>query len=227
MALPNLPTAEDELGSITNGDTSDASEINELRRLLEALSLTTPRRFGTATDYVEVGAAGISFAGAARQTTIWSPTRQFLTDASGNGVGVAHRWDFIDGVTRSVYYSWGRLPNDLDVSADINFKALLFVTSAASTNLNVNFGISYYGTRVGGHIAASPYPSTIISLNGGSGTFPANEPEEHTIGTIPGGTLQAGDLLFVRVTRGGGVGGDTLAATLSMAEAPWAEYLRK
>lgn len=67
----SLPNAEDELGSVAD-HTDDylAEHINQLRRLAEALAITTPRRFGDAVNFLTIdpAQARVQAAGTARAT---------------------------------------------------------------------------------------------------------------------------------------------------------------
>lgn len=228
MALPTLPTAENDLGSVADLDTHTAAMENDMRRLVEALSVAMqadPRKFGGATHYTQVGSGGLSFAGDARPTRIWSPVEYFGGSAGKSGAATGHYVEFPDALDRDAYYNFGRMPSDVDVSADIVMRALLYVASPASTNLQAIIGGIYYGARVGAMIAASAYPTAHLTFNGGTGTWAANTPELHTLLTIPGGTLSAGDEIDVRVVRNGtNVVNDTLATGLRMLDPCWFEY---
>lgn len=188
-----------------------------------------PRSIGTSTDHVKVDPdnARIQYAGLAR------PTRRLFGTAFTNNASKsvsangAHEWGFRDDSISSVWWSFGPLPDWVDVSADITLRAAVYVGAALSApNDVVRLVGKLQFQRVGAVPSADSGTTVDYGFDGGSG-YTASTVEVLTLRTVGGGTFQPGDLITVQIQRNGAATEDTVTPDLIVCDSPWIEVKQK
>lgn len=217
MALPALPTAENELGSVVDGvDLVNAAHVNTLRRFIEALSIA-PRAFGTSPNQIIVDPANsrIQYTGTCRPTEHIELGYQNLlssTSSSSFDGGGVEATSFVEAAvgidaanlrgfrTRAITIPWW-----MDVADTIEvrgwFQPQVVVASAVLV-----FGCRYDRVREG--------DSTPIAENSSLGNLSSAQTvsyrqQQQLFGTFPGGTFAVGDHISFAIFRDGTHASDT------------------
>ena len=229
MALPALPTAENELGSVVdNVDVVDAAKFNAIRRLIESLALTKPRIIGDATNGIVIDPDNkrIEFRGTAQPTE--ELQLPFYADISGTGGGsfgggfestnFIYASSLVTGATRGIKTYGFTIPPWVDVTKSIEVVGMMQMTTSQLTRSIVWNVFADIARRGSGEFPLTSVIepgaiTTVTSLDGiGSvGMTPVS------FGSFAADTFQTGDHVSLAVQRTGTHVSDTYSYTILLS----------
>lgn len=236
MALPSLPTIEDELGSAAFGSKLTSTQWNSVLRLIEALSVSGELRtfpqgihVGDDVHFIKLNAASrkIEFGGDARPT-VKRPFIQHANSGAGISIGVGYYIRYLsDGAADIVYGVFDTDFAGIDTSENIAVKVAWICNSAPTgvvAVINHGYGVVRADGTKDAIVQDAGTADTLTGLN--ETTFTT-----HTIETIDPVTanISEGATLGYLLRRYGASGSDDVGAAIGYVESRglWVEYRAK
>jgi len=191
--------------------------------------LAGPRTIGTASDHVRIDPdnARIQYAGAARPTRrlhgiAFADTASHFVAANG-----AHQWVCKSGGITDIWWSFGPLPDWVDVTADLILRAAMYVGAALTSPNDVVRLVSHIHLQRGGAVPVADTGAAVDHGFDGGGGYVASTVAIVTLRTRGSGTFLPGDLITAGIQRNAAATEDTVSQDLVFCDTPWIEVTQK